>query len=213
MQNLLKVEQNQLRDPQDEGVNMIYIKYLFMAVFSLVITIIAFIIAPVLPFFATIQDGPLLNGTAYGPGPRLPKWLNWFMTPDNSLDGDEGWQTEHWQWRYKFPTAIACYIGQVGWLWRNPAYSYGMKYIDGNVEPTYTGDPTIKDNANAKEGYLLVHEDRLFQYVCVKRIFKTNKCFYINLGWNIRALLDPGNRKNPYRATFVFSPRVSGFDN
>lgn len=190
---------------------MIYIKYAIMAVLSLVVTVFAFVIAPVLPFFAKVQDGPLYNGTEYGPGPRLPNWLNWFMTPDNSLDGDHGWQNDHWQWRFKFPLAIASYIGQVGWLWRNPAYSFGMEYINGNVAPTYTGDPTIKDNDNAKEGYLLVHEDRLFQFVYVKRIFNTSRCLYINLGWNIRALLDSNNRKNPYRATFVFSPRLSGF--
>lgn len=191
---------------------MIYIQYAFMAVFSLVLTAVAFIIAPILPFFATIQDGPLNNGTSYGPGPRLPKWLNWFMTPDNSLDGDIGWQTEHWQWRFKFPAPIASYIGQVGWLWRNPAYAYGLEYINGTVAPTYSGDPSIKDNNNAKEGHLLVHASGLFQYVCIKRIFNTKKCVYINLGWNIRALIDAGNRRNPYEATFVFSPRISGFN-
>ena len=190
---------------------MIYIKYAFMSILSLAITIVAFVIAPVLPFFATIQEGPILNGTAHGSGPRLGTWLNWFMTPDNSLDGDRGWQQEHWQWRFNFSPAIASYIGQVGWLWRNPAYSFGMTYIDGNIEPTYTGDPGIKDNDNAKEGYLLVREAQLFQFVYVKRIFNTSRCLYINLGWNIRALLDPNNRKTPYRATFVFSPRFSSF--
>lgn len=211
MLGVLKVEQSLQHEPPVAVDNMIYIKYALMAVLSLVITVIAFIIAPVLPFFANTQDGPLNNATAHGPGRRLPSWLNWFMTPDNSLEGDGGWQTEHWQWRFKFPLVIAMYIGEVGWLWRNPAYSFGIEYINGNVNPTYTGDPTIKDNADAKEGYLLVHEDRLFQFVYVKRIFKSQRCLYINLGWNIRALLDTGNRKNPYRATFVFSPRISGF--
>lgn len=190
---------------------MIYVKYIFMAVFSLVLTILAFILALVLPIFATEQEGPLNNGTKYGVGPRLRNWLAWFMTPDNSLDGDIGWQTEHWQWRFKFPATVAKYIGYVGWLWRNPAYAYGMKYINGNVEPAYSGDAKIGDNQTAREGWLLVHEGGLFQYVCVKRIFNTQKCVYINLGWNIRALLDPNNRKANYRATFVFSPRISGF--
>lgn len=182
-----------------------------MAVFSLFLTLVAFIIAPVLPFFATTQDGPLLNGTEYGPGPRLPKYLNWFMTPDNSLDGDYGWQHEHAQWRFKFSVACSAYVGQVGWLWRNPAYSYGMKYISDPIEPTYSGNPSIGDNRTAREGWLLVLEPSLFQYVYIKRIFKTQKCIYINLGWNIRALLDLNNRKPNYRATFVFSPRLSGF--
>lgn len=183
-----------------------------MAVFSLLLTVVAFIIAPLLPFFASVQDGPLNNGNEYGSGARLPSWLNWFMTPDNSLEGDYGWQNEHAQWRFKFPVAVASYIGQVGWLWRNPAYAYGLEYINGNVGPTYSGDPTIKDNSDAKEGHLIVHASGLFQYVYVKRIFNTNKCFYINLGWNIRALISKGNRRNPYEATFVFSPRISGFN-
>ena len=190
---------------------MIYIKYAFMAVFSLVLTVLAFIIAPVLPFFATVQDGPLNNANEYGPGMRLPKWLGWFMTPDNSLEGDYGWQHEHAQWRFKLPTPLANYVGYVGWLWRNPAYAYGMTYINGTVPPTYSGDPTIGDNDTAKEGWLLVHAGGLFQYTCVKRIGKTQRCFYVNLGWNVRALVDAGNRRNPYRATLVFSPRLSGF--
>lgn len=190
---------------------MILIKYAVMAVFSLLLNAITFIIAPLLPRFSKIKDGPLNNGTNYGSGPRLPQWLNWFMTPDNSLDGDQGWQKEHWQWRFKFSPAIATYIGQVGWLWRNPAYSFGMTHINGNVAPTYSGDPDIGDNQTAREGYLLVHTTDLFQYVYIKRIFKTQKCLYINIGWNIRALINKQNRCNPYRATFVFSPRISGF--
>lgn len=190
---------------------MLYIRYSFMAVFSLILTIFAMIIAPLLPLFAKIEDGPLNNNTAYGPGPRLPKWLNWFMTPDNSLDGDEGWQTEHWQWRYNLPITLCKYVGEVGWLWRNPAYSYGMEYIDGTIEPEIDGDKSIGDNQTAKEGWLIVKSQGLFQYVYVKRIFNTNRCIYVNLGWNIRALVDPNNRKKHYRATFVFSPRVSGF--
>ena len=183
-----------------------------MALLMFVVTALAFILAPVFPFVATIQDGPLLNGTAYGPGPRLPIWLSWFMTPDNSLDGDYGWQHEHAQWRFKLPTFLCNYVGQVGWLWRNPAYAFGMTYINGTEVPTYSGNPDIKDNDDAVAGHVLVHAGGLFQYVCIKRIFNTNKCIYINLGWNIRALIDKGNRCNPYRATFVFSPRLSGFN-
>lgn len=182
-----------------------------MAILSLILTVVAMIVTPFLPLLATNQDGPLDNATSYGPGPRLPKWLSWFMTPDNSLEGDGGWKKEHWQWRFKLPTTLATYVGQVGWLWRNPAYSYGMKYIDGTIAPTVSGDNSIGDNNTAKEGYVLVNTTDLFQYVYVKRIFNTNKCLYINLGWNIRALVDPNNRKKEYRATFVFSPRLSGF--
>lgn len=158
-----------------------------------------------------MQEGPLNNGNEYGIGPRLPRWLNWFMTPDNSLDGDYGWQHEHAQWRFSLPTTVASYVGQVGWLWRNPAYSLGLTYIDGFSEVTYSGDPDINDNDNAKEGSLFVRVAGLFQFVWVKRIGSSGRCIYVNLGWNIRALILPGNRKPKYRATFVFSPRISRF--
>ena len=54
-----------------------------MALISIPLTVLALILAPVLPLFAN-SDG------------WLPKWLWWFQTPDNSLDGDQGWITEHW---------------------------------------------------------------------------------------------------------------------
>ena len=191
---------------------MIYILYPFLAVLSLIMSALAYILAPILPFFASIKDGPLYNGTEFGPGPRLPRWLGWFMTPDNSLDGDHGWQTEHWQWRFKFSPAIAAYIGQVGWLWRNPAYAFAITYIDGSTKPDYTGDKLIQDNDNARAGYLLVKAGKLFQFVWIKRIGSTNRCIYVNIGWNIRALLHNVNLTKNYRATFVFSPRISGFN-
>lgn len=182
-----------------------------MAMLSLILTAFAMLIAPILPLFVEQSDGPLDNATDYGIGPRLPNWMSWLMTPDNSLDGDYGWQHEHWQWRWKLPSKLSTYVGYVGWLWRNPAYSYGMKYVDGRGTPEVAGDPTIGDNNTAREGKLLVKTASLFQYVYVKRIFNTSKCIYVNIGWNIRALVDPNNRKEEYRATFVFSPRVSGF--
>lgn len=177
---------------------MIYVQYAFMSLVSLPLTLLAFIIAPILPFFAS-KDG------------WLPKWLFWFQTPDNSLDGDSGWKNEHWQFRYKLPNALGTYVGRVGWLWRNPAYAFGCRYIDGNSEVQYSGDPTIKDNDGAKEGSLLVKVAGLFQYVYVKQIGSTGKCLYINFGWNVRALIEPSNKRKEYQATFVCSPRISGF--
>lgn len=190
-----------------------YIKYAFMAVFSLLLTVAALILAPILPLFIKHVEGPLDNGTRYGIGPRLPQWMSWLMTPDNSLEGDYGWKVQHWQWRFKLPALLATYAGYVGWLWRNPAYAFGMQYINGYATPLrVSGDNTIGDNATAKEGSLLVTTPDLFQYVYVKRIGSTNKCLYVNLGWNIRALIDANNRSDHYRATFVFSPRISGFN-
>lgn len=178
-----------------------YLRYAFMVPISLVITLIAMIIAPILPLFASIKDGPFDNGGGYGPGPWLPKWLNWFQTPDNNLWGDHTFQTLHGH----------TYWAQVLWLWRNPAYSYGIQYIDGLAPAVWSGDREIKDNDNAKAGHLLVKAAGLFQYVLIVPI-GFSRCFMVNLGWNIRALVDPNViPKRRYEATFVFSPRISGF--
>lgn len=180
---------------------MIYVRYAFMVPISLVLTLIAMIIAPVLPLFAYTQYGPIDNGGGYGPGPRLPKWLNWFQTPDNNLWGDSTFQHIHGQ----------SYWSQVLWLWRNPAYSYGIQYIDGYTPAVWSGDREIKDNDNAKAGHLLVKAGGLFQFVFIAPI-GFSRCFMVNLGWNIRALVDPNATvKKNYEATFVFSPRISGF--
>lgn len=181
---------------------MIYLLYVAMAVVSLPITLLALILAPVLPLFASNVYGWCDNGSYQEFGPRLPSWLNWFQTPDNSLYGDSSFIVINGQ----------SYWSQVKWLLRNPAYAYGLLYLTDLSHATWTGDNTIKDNDNAKEGWCLVHAGGVFQYTFVRRIGSTSRCIYVNLGWNIRALVDPNvNPRNPYEATFVFSPRISGF--
>jgi len=181
---------------------MIYVIYPFLVVYNLLMTLIAVILAPVLPVFATQQDGWLDNHSMWGRGPRLPTWLNLFMTPDNSLDGDATFDRINGR----------SYWSKVKWLWRNPAYSVCLRYL---INPYYTrvwGDKTIKDNDNAKAGWCLVHANGLFQFTSVTPI-GYNRCVYVNLGWNIRALMDDGVpvKPDPYQATFVFSPRISGY--
>lgn len=173
---------------------MIYLKYILMVPLSLLLTIVAFPLALFLPLFA--QDG------------WLPKWLFWFQTPDNSLDGDDGWKTEHWQWRYRLPSSLATYIGRVGWLLRNPAYGYGCVRITGNpIQATYTGNKSVNDSPGV-EGTCTVHAGGLFQFVWVKRITSA-KCIYCNFGWNIKGTID-GN-ETEHLSTFAFSPRISTF--
>jgi hypothetical protein len=181
---------------------MIYLIYLLLVPISLLITLLAVILAPVLPLFATQQDGWLDNHSVWGIGPRLPKWLNWFMTPDNSLDGDATFQQINGK----------SYWAKVKWLWRNPAYSFALRYLHNPYYTKVQGDSTIKDNDNAKAGWCLVHANGLFQFTSVTPI-GYSRCIYINLGWNIRALVDNNVpvKPDPYQATFVFSPRISGY--
>ncbi len=181
---------------------MIYLWYLILVPISLIITLIAVLLAPIMPVFATQQEGWLDNHSRWGLGPRLPHWLFWFQTPDNSLDGDATFE------RLNPPS----YWSKVKWLWRNPAYAFALRYL---TSPYYTkvwGDPTIKDNDNAKSGWCLVHANNLFQFRLVAPI-GFSLCFYCNLGWNVMGLVDPNVpiKPDPWQATFVFSPRISGF--
>ena len=181
---------------------MIYFWYVLLVPISLALTLLAFIIAPILPVF-NVQKLWWCNNHSYqAVGPVLPSWLNWFMTPDNTLDGDAG--------------AIARngtgYWAKVLWLWRNPLYSFALRYLTPEYKTSVKGDPTIKDNDNAKSGWLLVHANRLFQFRWVKPI-GFSRCLYFNFGWNIMGLADPNVNPKPdqWQATFVFSPRLSGF--
>ena len=182
---------------------MIYFLYLILVPINLALTLLAVIIAPILPIFAKPLMGWCNNHSYEAVEPRLPIWLNWFMTPDNSLNGDATFQT-------MFPPGQ--WWSQVHWLWRNPAYSFALRYLTSPYETQVYGDKTIKDNDNAKAGWCLVHANGLFQFTIVAPI-GFSRCVYINLGWNVRGLVDDNvqPKPDPYQATFVFSPRISGY--
>lgn len=177
---------------------MIYLIYLVLVPISLITTLIAIITAPIMPIFAKQIDGWLLNHSIWGIGPRLPTWLNWFMTPDNSLDGDETFQQINGR----------SYWSKVKWLWRNPAYGFALRYINRPYNIYVAGDNTIKDNDNAKAGWCFVKSNGLFQFTSVTPI-GFNRCIYIVLGWNIRGVVT--TNQDIWQATFAFSPRISGF--
>jgi hypothetical protein len=181
---------------------MIYALYLILVPLSLLLTLIAIILAPVLPVLATTQEGWLDNHAKWGYGPRLPTWLSWFQTPDNSLDGDATFERLN---------GIS-YWSKVKWLWRNPCYAFAIRYLTPEYITSFKGDKTIKDNDNAKAGWCFVNANGLFQFTSVTPI-GNSRCIYINLGWNVRGLVDDNfqPKPNPYQATFVFSPRISGF--
>ena len=181
---------------------MIYLVYLFLVPVNLVLTLLAILLAPVLPLFANNAYGWIDNASKEDFGPRLPTWLNWFQTWDNSLDGDASFQA------LNYPS----YWSQVKWLVRNPLPTFALRTLSNPYYTVVKGDPTIKDNDNAKAGWCLVSANGLFQFTSVIPIGFA-RCVYINFGWNVRALVDDNvqPKPDPYQATFVFSPRISGF--
>lgn len=187
---------------------MMYLKWLCLLPVMLVVTAATFPLAFILPFFAEKREGLKNNANSWGIGYYLPSWLNWFQTPDNTIDGDDGWLTEHWQWRHRLPLAIDTYVGRIGWLWRNPGYGVGCEVMTGNpIEATYTGNKDVNDSP-LSEGYILVKSQDLFQLTWCKKIADT-KCLYFVFGWNIKGLI--GSNQKTHIATYAFSPRVSTF--
>ena len=181
---------------------MIYLIYLVLVPISLLLTLIAVILAPVMPLFSVQKLWWCDNHSYQAVGPVLPSWLNWFMTPDNTLDGDATFEKIN---------GIS-YWSKVKWLWRNPAYSFALRYLNNPYYTKVSGDPTIKDNDNAKKGWCLVKANGLFQFRWVQPI-GFSRCIYANFGWNVIGLVDPNVNPKPdtWQATFVFSPRISGY--
>ena len=181
---------------------MIYLVYLFLVPVSLGLTLLAVILAPVMVLFKVKKLWWCDNHSYQAVGPVLPSWLNWFNTPDNTLDGDATFKSQN-------PPS---YLSHIKWLWRNPAYSFALHYLNAPYETSVAGDPTIKDNDNAKAGWCLVHANGLFQFRLVLPI-GFSRCLYCNFGWNVMGLVDPNVNPKPeqWQATFVFSPRISGY--
>lgn len=162
---------------------------------SITVTALAILLAPVLPLFADRAGW-------------LPTWLWWFETPDNSLDGDKGWQTEH---LIGWPR----YLKRVAWLLRNPAYGFETDVIGARIgleEPVWwIGDPWIKNRANARAGGLFV---LIGDYWCWKRITTPigDTCLMLEFGWKLQPYAqDFGNCALMPRAQFVCSIRLTAF--
>ena len=182
---------------------MSYILYPFLVILNLIGTVLTYPLAFILPIFSKGEYGWINNATAKATEPRLFSWLSWFQTPDNSLWGDDGFKVN-------FPP---CWWSEVHWLWRNPFYGFAVKTFDGSTGMSYSGDLHCDET---HPGHLLVKGHGLFQYVLFKPMF--GKTLYLNLGWNIRSLIDPAFitpdqwHDNTaliadYPATFAFSPR------
>ena len=181
---------------------MIYLQYIILVPLNLLATLLAIILSPILPLFSSEQYGWLDNGAKEGFGPRLPVWLDWFQTWDNSLDGDATFMANN-------PPS---YLSKIKWIVRNPAPSVALRTLTAPFNASYKGDNSIRDNDNAKAGWVFVRATDTFQFAFIIPIgFK--RCIYVNLGWNIRALVDTNvnPKPDPFHATFTFSPRISGF--
>lgn len=179
---------------------------------QILFTLLALLLAPILPAFARPVLGPCDNNNAQRVEPRLPGWLSWFMTPDNSLWGDGGWRTEH------CPDHWQDYWGMVQWLWRNSAYGFDWNgplcaKIDPAATVTFRGNQWI-GNRPFTPGYcftVVTNPDgsSYWHLYWVKQISATY-CLNVNLGWKLKTYAeDPERIKTQPHAMITFSPRLT----
>lgn len=92
---------------------MIYVRYIASVLFSLFITVVTWVLSPVLAALVK-SDG------------NLPNWLYWFQTFDNTCDA--GWKVQGNYGTYlqdgTVPTGITLWWYRLLWLCRNPAYGW-----------------------------------------------------------------------------------------
>lgn len=176
-------------------------RYLVYLVACLFMEAISVPLAFVLPLFA--HDA------------KLPGWLSWFQTPDNTLDGDDGWKTKHWQWRKRLPDLFCMYVGYMGWLLRNRAYGFKWSVLAATVDPKairWEGDPTIKNRDHAKAGVLRVWMNPYWQYKRIWQIFGSHRCVMLNFGWQLdNYIANPKLVDTNPKALYMFSPRIAAF--
>lgn len=168
-------------------------RYVIYLLVSLFMQILSWMLTIVLPIFQKDRWGWSDNGSLRMLEPRLPSWLAWFDTPDNSLLGDSRWAANH----------SGGYWSMVGWLYRNSLYGFKWtvlgapitsgRIFDGNVHINYVG-PVY--------GTLRVTSGKYWQWkkVTPSKLFK-GYCWVLNFGW----LLDDPNKDV---ALFMFSPRI-----
>lgn len=139
---------------------------------------------PILPWFFVDRLGPVDNANRYAVEPRLPTWLAWFDTPDNSLWGDHGWQTIH------CPKDWNTYWGMAKWLRRNRSIGFSRSVLARHVfqrDIHYTGNPYISADQGVYGVFKANDEHGTWQY---KRVFPLlGKSIGLNFGWLLDAMV------------------------
>jgi hypothetical protein len=178
-------------------------RYLSYLLINFTVDVFATLIAPLLPLFATVQLGASDNGNARLAEPRLPKYLSWFQTPDNSLYGDTGWQTIHYP-------AYKSYLGQVLWLIRNSAHGL----VNGPLSAKFdrisdiasVGNPWLDRNNPDHSGLSFTAQyGDYFQWMKVVRVPILKRSIYVNIGWHFDPFVENPQTTNAHRAPMKFS--------
>ncbi|WP_118181316.1 DUF7338 family protein [Paraburkholderia phosphatilytica] len=156
-----------------------YTRWLAFSLANFVVTLLAYLLAPLLPLFAIGR-------------PTLPSWLAYFQTPDNPLDGDANFQANVAPFRGA-QTGWRQYINRIFWLLRNPAYGFGLTVIAfqatkgalvarkrGNLD--VSGGPTETGYFHAD----LINPDGSWCWeLYIVWCYSKTRALRLNLGWKI----------------------------
>lgn len=165
-------------------------RYLLTLLIYIPFQLLAYLITPILPLFAVKRYGALDNASTYGMALRLPTWLSWLDTPDNSLGRDGNYLAAHGD----------TYLSRVGGLLRNSLYGWKWSAISMPIQHTrtVTGNPLINHHTKTY-GYLKIkQENGAWQYKLVKPFL--GRVLILNTGW----LLDDMSQE---KALWMLSPR------
>lgn len=142
----------------------------------------------------------------------LPKWLWWFQTDDNSLDGDAGWKEEHRPFKLE-DTLFKRWWNRFHWLYRNSMYGFSNSVLGGRLLPTdklITEGDVLTANNHAHSGMLRYFIERegkriYWQTYYVRQWGNSAKCIRLNLGWKLWNFKE-GDPTSDMQPQFVFSP-------
>ena len=167
--------------------------------------LLAYLLAPVLPLFATEQLGNSDNNHYIRVEPRLPNWLSWFMTDDNSLCGDAGFVAANGE----------SYWSMVKWLWRNPAVGFERDVLSvsvtGGLKLRVFGNPRVSDAPHGLAGVCFTMVGWHWNLTAVIPT-AAGYCIKLDLGWQLKTYAEePARLQTQPIARYAMTVRPTKF--
>lgn len=183
---------------------MVYIKWFCLLITNLVTNLLSLPLSPLVALFAN-DDG------------WLPKWLYYFQTQDNPIDGDAGYITLYAPY-IPVKSKFQRWWNRTNWLWRNKLYYFSYRVLSVRYNPTkdllvnsgnyWVGNGVVGVLGSGKSGLSVAKLYRngkliAFKYYYIRQWQKyPDKCIRVLLGWKLAGYVDGEERV----ATFGFSP-------
>lgn len=144
------------------------VQWVFLFIASMIINLLSLVLGPFIAIYSLYKP--------------VPKWLNWFLTHDNDIDGDPD-HLQRWTGESKWKK----FLRRTAWLWRNKGYTFDYDVCGRILGNTLVnkGDPETSDAKKA--GYIFQYDENgTWEYYLVKPYsFKKDKCLRIRFGWKI----------------------------